>query len=597
MMSGISNTYNIGIIGNCNYLALINDRTNVVWMCWPHFDDSFVFGSLLDEKEGGEFSIVPLCESAARYEQSYIENTNVLQTDVYCGDSIFRVTDFAPRFEQHGRHNKPLMLMRKIEPIKGTPQVKVVCSPKGDYGRIKPDVHFGSNHVHYSGIGGPIRLTSNIPLTYICKEKFFVLDEVKYLILTWGMSFDLPIRSTVESYLSDTIAYWQEWASQCSISRLYQKPVLRSALALKLHQYEDTGAIIASATASLPEAPGTGRTWDYRYCWLRDTYYTLNALNRMSRFDEMKKFAQFVTNIAEDEQGRLAPVYTISGDPLPPEVILSLSGYNGNGPVRIGNRASIQIQNDIYGQVLLAQFPLLVDARFPGKVGSTSLDLLNRTLSSIERTMDEADATIWEYRNMKEKHCYTFLHHWAGSKAAAKVAEKIGDKELYYRAMKLSSQSRRQIESCFDPGLGVYLPSPGKNYADASLLHLITLGFLAPRSIRAKNLLHHIEKTLLTPGGNLYRYDRADDFGRPDVTFAVCTFWYVEALVGAGYVDEAFRVFENMLGYCNHLGLYSEDIHEGSRSQWGNFPQTYTHVGLINAAFKLSQTFEYPEFF
>ena len=595
-MDKFQNRYNMGVIGNCNYSALINEKASIVWMCWPHFDDPSIFGALLDEKCGGEFSIHAKADTC-HYNQCYIENTNVLRTDISFSDCKLRVTDFAPRFEHHGRHNKPLMLIRKVEPLSGTPHIRIKCCPKGDYGKTAPSVHFGSNHVHYSGIGEPIRLTTNIPLTYIEKEKYFVLDEVKYLILTWGMSFDLPIRSTAESYLQQTIEYWQTWASQCSISRLYQKEVLRSALALKLHQYEDTGAIIASTTTSLPESPDSGRTWDYRYCWLRDTYYTLNALNRMSRFDEMKKFAQFVTNIAEDENGRFAPVYTISGDPLPPELIIDLSGYRGQGPVRVGNLASKQIQNDIYGQVLLAQLPLYVDERFPGKVGSASLQLLSKTLGHITKRINEPDATLWEYRNMQEKHCYTYLFHWAGSMATAKIAEKLQDKKLYFNALSLASRSRKYIESCFDPSIGAYHPARGMNYVDASLLHLVTLGFLAPRSQRALKQVEHIEKALLTPGGNLYRYNRPDDFGKPDVSFAVCAFWYVEALVGVGRIDEAFKVFEKMLKYCNHLGLFSEDIHESTNSLWGNFPQTYTHVGLINAAFKLSQTFEYPEFF
>jgi GH15 family glucan-1,4-alpha-glucosidase len=590
------NRYNLGLIGNCNFSALINDRASVVWMCWPRFDDSSIFGSLIDDENGGHFSIIPRSDNAL-FQQRYIENTNVLTSEISYGDSSFRVTDFAPRFAQYERHSRPLMLMRKIEPLRGTPQVKIVCCPKGEYGKKKPAIHFGSNHVHYGGIGEPIRLTTNVPLTYISEEKFFVLDENMYLILTWGMSFDQPIKNTLESYLYQTIEYWQQWSRQCSISRLYQKEVLRSALTLKLHQFEDTGAIIASTTTSLPESPDSGRNWDYRYCWLRDTYYTLNALNRMSRFDEMKKFAQFITNIAEDEYGRLSPVYTISGDPLPTEKILDLKGYRHFGPVRIGNLASQQIQNDVYGQVLLAQFPLFVDARFPGKVESSSLRLLQRMLSHIEKRMLEPDSTLWEYRGMKERHCYTYLFHWAGSMAASKIAQKLDDSNLYYLALRLASNSRKYIESCYDPKLLAYMPSKGSQYADASLLHLMTLGFLSPKSKRARNHLKYLADSLLTPTGHLYRYNRADDFGKPDVSFAVCTFWYVEALVSAGFIDDAFRVFENMLNYSNHLGLFSEDIHESTQSPWGNFPQTYTHVGLINAAFKLSQTFDYPEFF
>lgn len=589
------NEYNLGIIGNCNYLALIDDKANISWMCWPHFDDNAIFNSLLDE-DGGVFSILPKSDQA-KFDQSYIVNTNVLQTDVSYDGSLFRITDFAPRFEQHGRFNKPLMLMRKIEPLRGTPQVKVICSPRGDYGKKKPSVHFGSNHIHYSEIGEPIRLTSNVPLSYIRDEKYFVLDETKYLILTWGLSFDSPIKSTVETYLYQTIEYWENWVAHSSIPRLYQKAVIRSALALKLHQYEDTGAIIASATTSLPESPGSSRNWDYRYCWLRDTYYTLNALNRISRFDEMKKYAQYITNVAEDEFGRISPLYTISGDSVPSEMILELKGYKGNAPVRIGNAASTQIQNDIYGQVLLAQLPLFIDERFSGKLPLTSHQLLRNTLSNIQKRMNEPDATLWEYRGILEKHCYTFLFHWAGSKAAAKIAEKLEDKDLYYLAMSLSSKSSRYIESCYDKNLQAYLPSPGTQYADASLLHLITLGFLAPRSARAKKHLEYIERSLLTPGKHLYRYNRPDDFGKPEVTFGICTFWYIEALVCVGRIDEAFQIFENMLTFSNHLGLFSEDFDEGTKSSWGNFPQAYTHVGLINTAFKLSQTFEYPEFF
>lgn len=592
-----SKNYNFGIIGNCNYLALVDEEARIVWMCWPRFDDSFVFGRLLDKEKGGEFSIIPQCDVKLS-RQAYVENTNVLETVVHCADSSsYRVTDFAPRFERQGRYNKPLMVVRKVEPLEGVPKIKVLCHPKGDYGKQDANVHFGSNHIHYSGIGEPIRLTTNIPLTYISKEKFFVLDDTKYLILTWGRPFEGNIEEVAEDFLYKTIAYWQKWASQCAISRYYQKEVLRSALALKLHQYEDTGAIIASATTSLPESQGAGRNWDYRYCWLRDSYYTISALNRMSRFDEMKKFSQYLQNIAEVESGGYAPVYTLSGDLVPPEIQLDLAGFRGNRPVRIGNLASIQLQNDIYGQVLLALLPFYVDERFPGSVKATSRDLVNKILGYIEKTQGVPDATLWEYRGELERHCYTDLFHWAGAKAAVKIAEKLNDRELHKRALKVMALSRKYIESCYDVQSQAYMPSQENSYADASLLHLITLGFITPDSDRAKKHLEFLEKKLVTPEGNMLRYDRPDDFGKPEVSFSVCSFWHVEALANVGKIDEAFRVFEKMLSYSNHLGLFSEDVDEQNNCLWGNFPQTYTHVGLINAAFKLSRSFDYPDFF
>jgi GH15 family glucan-1,4-alpha-glucosidase len=262
--------YDAGIIGNCAYIAHINKNTNVDWLCWPRFDSTFIFGGLLDKDKGGAFSILPQEDYTSH--QYYLENTNILITEITVKNgNKYRVTDFAPRFQEHQRYYKPLMLVRKIEPLEGSPRVAVKCEPVSDYGETKLHVNRGSNHIQYLGGDENIRLTTNIPISYVFDEQPFVLNDVRYLVLTYGEPLEAPLAGTVERFLSETIRYWRLWIKHSSIANYYQHYVIRSALTLKIHQFEDTGAIIAASTTSLPEAPGTGRNWDYRYCWLRLT--------------------------------------------------------------------------------------------------------------------------------------------------------------------------------------------------------------------------------------------------------------------------------------------------------------------------------------
>ena len=279
-----SHQYKLGIIGNCNFSGLIDSNANIKWMCWPRFDSSFIFGSLLDEKKGGHFSISP-AEGKFASQQNYIENTNILSTRFETPEGIFEVIDFAPRFNLNERFHKPLMLFRKVKKISGSPRIRVRCEPVGEYGEIKPEVHIGSNHIRYAGLNEPVRLTTNASLTLIHQQREFILTEDLYFVLSWGIPLEGPLVHTFEDFLERTKGYWQTWVRHCTLPKLFQKEVIRSALTLKLHQFEDTGAIIASCTTSLPEIEGEGRNWDYRFCWLRDTYYTLSALNSLGHFE------------------------------------------------------------------------------------------------------------------------------------------------------------------------------------------------------------------------------------------------------------------------------------------------------------------------
>lgn len=588
-------TYDYGVIGNCAFTAHIGKDTNVAWMCWPKFDSGFIFGSLIDDQKGGEFSITP-AENGVTSSQYYIENTNVLCTEIAASDGDFRVTDFAPRFFQYDRYYRPLMLIRKIEPINGNPRIKVECEPKGDYGNIDAHESQGSNHIRYLGLEGNIRLTTNIPLTYIMEDDYFVLNEAKYLVLTYGPPLEASLAETVESFLSKTISYWRLWVKSTSIYNFYQSQVIRSALALKIHQFEDTGAIVAASTTSLPESPGTGRNWDYRFCWMRDTYYTLNAFNSIGHFEELERYFQYIVNTSSTQTGRLQPLYGISDRSELEEKILDLKGYKGNGPVRIGNQAYTHTQNDVYGQVLVSLLPLYTDRRFIGKERSDTLKLVYRALEMIESTMEEADAGLWEFRNFAQHHCFTYLFHWAGSASAIKIGHHYGDKDMQAKAKSLMEASAKKIEQCYAPGKKGYAQAIGTDRMDASTLQLIMMKYFGNDNERAKNHLIALEKELKGKGGLFYRYKHADDFGRPETTFLICAFWYIEALACVGRLDEAIKTFDEILQYANHVGLLSEDVDEKDGSMWGNFPQAYSHVGLINAANRIGRKLDHPVF-
>lgn len=588
-------TYRAGIIGNCAYLAHVNVNTNVTWLCWPRFDSSFIFGGLLDKEKGGEFSILPAGEFTTK--QYYRENTNVLCTEISNGEGRYRITDFAPRFYQYDRYFKPLMLVRKIEVLEGMPKIKVICKPTYEYGSQTLNAVRGSNHIEYLGTANNIRLTTNIPVSYILDGHYFILNETRYLLLTFGAPLEAPLQSTAETFLRETTEYWRTWIKHSSIVQFYQPFVIRSALTLKIHQYEDTGAIIAASTTSLPEFDGSGRNWDYRFCWLRDTYYVITSLNHIAHFEELEKYFHFVTDICFSEEKRYQPLYGITGDKILTEQILPyLDGYMGNKPVRIGNQAYEHVQNDIYGQVLISLLPLYTDHRFVFKERKDSARWIDTVLTKIESTIDEKDAGIWEFRNMANYHAYSNLFQWAGCSAAEKMARLIGNEGLLSRAIALKERAARHIEECYDPVRKVYTHAKGSPYLDASTLQLIMMNFIDPTSQKARDHLAALEHELKTPTGLFYRYLHADDFGKPKTTFLICAFWYVEALACVGRIDEAIKEFENLLKYSNHLLLFSEDVDEADGSQWGNFPQAYSHVGLMNAAYRIAMKLDVPIF-
>lgn len=585
--------YNYGIIGNCAYIALVDTNANIGFMCWPRFDSSFIFGGLLDKEKGGQFSISP-ASNGYTSTQAYSPNTNILETTFHCEDGKYKVIDFAPRFFQYERSYKPLMLIRKVVPLAGRPRIRVRCRPVGEYGARRPDPVMGSSHIRYEGLEAQVRLTTNASLNHVLEEEAFTLSETHHFVLTWGVPLEEALETTAESFLVKTRKYWHLWVQNTSTERFRQDSVIRSALTLKLHQYQDTGAIIAATTTSLPESPGSTRNWDYRFCWFRDAHYTLKALNDLSHFNILRDYARFIENVVLSEDRRYHPLVPIASHTIPEETILDLDGYLGEKPVRIGNQAHEHIQNDVYGQVMVTLLPFFTDSRLIGKTGKDLEEIAWHSLEMIENTMDEPDNGLWEFRGTSQLHSYTFLFHWAGSNAGKKIADIIGDKKMARYARKLIQESTEMLERCYDAERGVYTQAIGNPNLDASLLQLINMGYLNPKSNKAKKHMRVLEEELKTETGLFYRYKHADDFGVPESTFLICAFWYVEALARMNRIQEAIQTFDMLVSHGNHLGLFSEDVHEESGSQWGNFPQTYSHVGLINAAFAISRKLDRP---
>lgn len=578
--------YNLGITGNCHYIAYVGTDSDVKWMCWPYMDSSFIFGSILDDEKGGSFKVVPQTKFTTK--QHYIENTAVLVTTFTCEDGIFEVIDFAPRFSIHDRFHKPLQFFRKIKRIKGQPRIKIICDPRGNYGEKKPDIYVGSNHISYRGLHFPVRLTTNASKTFINEQTASNLTEDLYLILSGGEPFEAPLKETYEEFFYKTMEHWRSWVKETYIPNLFQKEVIRSAITIKIHQFEDTGAIIASGTTSLPEYPGSGRNWDYRYCWLRDSYFSLAAMNSLGHFEEAEKYLQFIHNVLGNI-GTLQPVYRINGEADITEYEVDLKGYLGSGPVRIGNAAYYQKQYDSFGQVILTLLPLYMDERIIHRNQILSCDILISLLSEMERLMDEPDAGIWEFRGKKQKHLETYIFHWAGARAALKVAKRYENKDLETLASRVLKLAIENIEKCYHPEYECYMSDQTLTYFDASSFLLITLNYLSPSDPRCLKHFKKQEAELLTPEGMIFRYRAQDDFGDTHATFLICTYWYIESLICLGFLDDAEKSLKNIIVHGNHLGLLSEDLSSEDGGQWGNFPQTYSHVGLINSVCRLSR--------
>lgn len=587
---------NRGIIGNASLAAMIDDTAGLDWMCAPRMDGDPVFCGLLgDQGAPGEGSWRFRLHGQQSSTQRYLRNTAILETILTdAAGNRARILDFAPRFRAAGRIFRGFSVIRIIEPLEGTPQVTVSLRPRFDYGAHRPEVTRGTNHIRY--LLGPqvLRLTTDAPVDYVLAETPFLLERPLAFILGPDESLTDHPMAIARGFLRDTRRYWLDWVRSLALPVDFQDVVIRAAITLKLCSNEETGAIVAALTTSIPEYGASGRTWDYRFCWLRDSYFTVQALNSLNATRTMENYLDYVSNLAAgSEGGYMQPLFGLGLERVLDEhLVPDLPGYRGFGPVRRGNAAWTQVQNDGYGSVILAAIQCFFDERLPDMGDAALFRRLERLGAEAEARWNQPDAGLWEFRTRAEVHTHSALMCWAACDRLARIAGKLGLAPEQARWQGSASTIREAIlAQGWNARRGCFVATFGGDEVDASLLLMAQTGFIAADDQRFLATVAACEADLRF-GNHLYRYRRPDDFGAPETAFTACTFWLIDALVRTGRRDEARGIFDDILSRRNHLGLLSEGVHVETGELWGNFPQTYSMVGLINVAMALSRRWE-----
>jgi len=581
----------LAAIGNCAASALVDPSGRIVWSCWPRVDGDPVFHALLGGAAPGDGSFAVELVDFARSEQWYEPNTAVLRTRLHDdhGGAV-EITDFAPRFLSRGRMFRPLQLVRRLRVVSGAPRIRIVLRPRFDWGQVEPRITRGSHHLRFVGPDQVLRMTTSVPLAYVLQEQPFVLPQTMSLLLGPDETLSDGIEEMADAWERETLEYWQQWTRRLALPLEWQEAVIRAAITLKLCVHEDTGAIVAALTTSIPEAPGSERNWDYRYCWLRDAFFVVRALNGLSEVGTMEDYLRWLTNVvAGAGGGHVQPLYGVGLEQvLPEEIVPHLPGYRGHAPVRRGNQAYEHHQHDVYGNIVLGAAQAFHDRRLLRPAGQAEFALLEAVGMQAVRVHDQPDAGMWELRTRASVHTSSLLMCWAACDRLAKIARRLGrpDRETFWRAH-ADAMRARLLEGAWSDKRQAFVDCLGGEHLDASVLLMAEVGIVDPRDPRFVATVDALERTL-ADGPFMRRYEAADDFGVPEVGFNVCSFWRIDALTRIGRQAQARELFEEMLAARNPLGLMSEDTHPVTREAWGNFPQTYSMVGLINGAVRLS---------
>lgn len=579
-------------IGNCQTSALVDRAGRLVWACVPRVDGDPLFSALLGGElpESGFWSVE--MEDAVEITQSYRRNTPVLITrqDNGQGNAI-EIIDFCPYFERNGRRYRPTAFARIIRVLSGSPRIRMRLRPTSAWGRPVQGNVGGTSHIRYPGDTMAMRLTTSAPIGYIHEERWFRIEGGLHFFLGPDESFTGDLAEAVEDMHRLTVGEWQTWVRGLAVPLEWQEAVIRSAITLKLCQHEESGAIVAALTTSIPEHHGSERNWDYRYCWVRDAYYTVQALNRLGALDVLENYLVYLRNIVDAARGgHIQPLYGILGEAILTErEAPDLPGYRGMGPVRVGNQAYEQIQHDAYGQIILSSIHAFFDDRLFRKAGLEDFQSLERVGERAWLHYDKPDAGLWELRTRQSVHTYSAAMCWAACDRLANAAHVLGlaDRNALWQSR--ADTIRASIEGhAWRPDTRRLSATFSGDDLDASVLQLLELRFLSSDDPRFLSTMAAVEEGLRR-GSHMLRYATEDDFGLPQTAFNVCTFWLIEALHFTGRDAEARALFEEMLSRRTAAGLLSEDIDPHTGELWGNYPQTYSLVGIINCAVLLSK--------
>jgi GH15 family glucan-1,4-alpha-glucosidase len=587
----------LGVIGNCSIASLIDRSGRHVWHGLGRLDGDPVFNALLGGNDPVSGFMEAAVTGARESHQRYLSNTAILETIIEGTGGTLRVVDFAPRFRRFGRMFRPPMLVRRLEPVAGRPRVTIRIRPTFHYGALKPQITSGSNHVRYFGETSVLRLTTDGSVSNILHETEFSLSRPITLLIGADESITEGPDILSRNFLAETESYWQTWVRDLNVPFDWQAAVIRAAITLKLCSFEDTGAVLAALTTSVPEAADTPRTWDYRFSWLRDAFFTVTALNRLSATRTMEGFVRFIVDIVEAGSSRgdpelIAPLLPIApGTDTSERIVDTLPGYRGYGPVRIGNAAVVQRQNDIYGSIIMTSAQMFWDERLPRHGDLELYRQLCQVGNEAQRVALSPDAGIWEYREREEVHTFSAAMCWAALHRLGMIARRVGADAESREWLARAGVLRQEILQRATTQEGWLSGVLDRDMVDASSLVLPEIGLLRSDDPRFHATLDAVGRNLMR-NGFLMRYIEADDFGKPTNAFLLCTFWYIDALASVGRREEALELFNNVLARRNHVGLLSEDIDPRTGELWGNFPQTYSQVGLVLSAMRLSRSWE-----
>jgi len=596
-MTSNAATLDLALIGNCAISALVDRRGSIVWCCTPRFDGDPIFHSLLGSAEGapqdGVFGIE--LEGFARSEQAYDASTAIVRTRLFdgAGEGV-EIVDFCPRFMNRDRSFRPAQIVRRVRPLVGHPRIRFIVRPRGHWGAAKPEITRGSNHLRFVLPGGVLRLNTNAPLAYLLDSTWFSLQSPLSLLLGPDETLSAGIEETSRDFEEQTALYWRRWTRRLAVPLEWQDAVIRSAITLKLCQFEETGAIVAAMTTSIPEAPNTQRNWDYRFCWLRDAFFVVRALNSLSEVGTMEDYLRWLNDVVRSARGgHVQPLYGIGLEQtLTESVVSTLPGYRGMGPVRVGNQAYEHFQYDVYGNIVLGASQAFFDHRLFRRADLRDFVELEGMGEQAWRFHDQPDAGMWELRTRSRVHTSSSLMCWAACDRLAKIAAVLGQSTNQATWRGRADTIRAKIlEQSWSESRQAFVESFGGKDLDASVLLMAEVGFIDPKDPRFVKTVDALENALCD-GPFMRRYEAPDDFGKPETAFNVCSFWRIDALARIGRTAQARDIFEAMLARSNHVGLLSEDLHVASGELWGNFPQTYSMVGVINGAVRLSSRWD-----
>lgn len=589
---------NYGIIGNCRSAALISINGSLDWCCLPKFDSASVFAKLLDENIAGSFEIIP----GEGYEttQYYIENTAILATRFSNGTDIFEIHDFMPRYQKdNGHYHAPPEIIRYVRVLSGRPRFRVKYDPKLGYAINETRSYVKDEFI--ISITETKKFDSLYLYTSYDKQAVLNGDEIipdgdGYFLIAYSEKLFKPTLHKAYLESERTKVYWLNWSDMTTSYKKYNKEIVRSAITLKLLTYEKTGAVLAAATTSLPETIGEVRNWDYRFCWIRDASMVVKVISGIGHKKQAKDYLRFVTDLIPDKDEKLQIMYGINKEKkLTEEILDHFEGYMGSRPVRIGNAAYVQRQNDIYGILMDVIYQQLINFSNDIENAEELWDITKSIVWVVGRHWQEADKGIWEFRSEDRHFTFSKVLCWVAIDKAIKTARILGKDRKAAKWEALEEGIRNDImENAWNEKVQAFTQSYGSDDLDTAVLLMESYGFIDAKDPKFVSTVHAIGREL-SHNGLLYRYKNKDDFGLPSSSFTICTFWYINSLYKIGEQHKAEKLFEQLLSYSNHLGLFSEDIDFETKRLLGNFPQAYSHLALIETAVNLSNITEEQE--